>query len=137
MNWFYTEGLKHSQIHRHLRSKDFERKGSDLGMGWLLLLGGISINISGVVGIKFAQVSSQQFLGVFAYFIYFLGFFVLSLSFKHLEVGMAYAVWSGLGSMIALGFGVAFFGESLSLSKMSFFVLTMIGIVGMSLQTQG
>ena len=103
-------------------------------MGWLLLMGGISVNIAGVIGIKFAQHLNQQVLGVAGYTFYFLGFIILSLSFKHLEVGMAYAVWSGLGSLLVLGVGVLFFCESLSGSKFSFFVLIMVGVVGMSLQ---
>ena len=103
-------------------------------MGWLLLMGGISVNIAGVIGIKFAQHLNHQVLGVAAYAFYFSGFIILSFSFKYLEVGMAYAVWSGLGSLLVLGFGVLFFGESLSSSKLGFFVLIMVGVVGMSLQ---
>lgn len=104
-------------------------------MGWLLLLSGVAVNITGVIVIKFAQHLDKGLISLLGYFFYFGGFIVLSLSFRRLDVGMAYAIWSGIGSVLALGFGVAFFGESLSLSKMGFFMLIMVGVIGMSLTT--
>ena len=101
-------------------------------MGWTLLLSGILINIAGVIGIKLGQTIDQDALGVVGYVVYFLGFFVISLSFRHLDVGLAYAFWSGLGCLLVIGCGVLFFNESLSAKKLLFFALVMVGTVGIS-----
>ncbi len=102
-------------------------------MGLFLLLSGIAVNVSGVLLIKFAQHSSVQILSLVGYLLYFSGFVLISSSFKHLEVGTAYAVWSGLGSLLVASFGVLFFGESVSLGKVGFFSFILVGVVGLSL----
>jgi len=102
-------------------------------MGWLLLLIGIAVNLAGVISIKFGQNLEHFALGIAGYIVYFLGFFIISLSFKRLDVGTAYAVWSGLGSLLVLTFGIIFFNEVVSLQKMLFFGLVLLGVIGMSL----
>ncbi len=104
-------------------------------MGWTLLLSGVAVNISGVIAIKFGQSFGQSFLSVFGYAAYFIGFFILSLSFKQLDVGMAYALWSGLGSLLVLTVGIVFFQEVVTGPKMLFFGFIVVGVVGMSLAT--
>ena len=101
-------------------------------MGWLLLSCGIVVNVSGVIIIKVSQQAGQPLLGLAGYTAYFVGFFIISLSFKYLEVSLAYALWSGVGSLLVLGCGVLLFKESLSVSKLLFFSLIMIGVVGLS-----
>lgn len=102
-------------------------------MGWWLLLSGVAINIAGVISIKFGQHLHHQVFSLGGYGLYILGFIAISLSFNYLEVGLAYALWSGVGSLLVLSFGVLFFGEGLSSGKLGFFVLTMVGVIGMSL----
>lgn len=104
-------------------------------MGWLLLVTGILINLGAVVAIKVSQNLEQQSLAILAYIGYLLGFFVISLSFKYLDVSLAYAVWSGLGSLLILLVGVFFFKEAVSLPKMVFFMFVLVGVIGMSLTT--
>lgn len=101
-------------------------------MGWGLLLVGIAINVGGVLGISLAQRSSLGWLAIIGYLSYFFGFFVITLSFKHLNVGMAYALWSGLGCLLIFGAGVLLFDESLSPPKLFFFGSIVLGVVGIS-----
>lgn len=106
-----------------------------MGMGWLLLGCGIIINVSGVVLIKLSQQVGQPLLGLAGYLAYFIGFLIISLSFNYLEVGFAYALWSGVGSLLVLGCGVLLFKESFSVSKLLFFALIMMGVLGLSLSS--
>lgn len=101
-------------------------------MGWLFLITGITINIAGVLGIKFAQQLGNNWLSTLGYLAYFVGFFVISMSFKHLSIALAYALWSGLGCLLVIAAGVSFFNESLSITKAIFFTIVVIGVVGMS-----
>lgn len=52
-------------------------------MGWSIRLGGIVVNVAGVIGIKFAQHAQHQTLSLFGYAAYFVGFVVISFSFTH------------------------------------------------------
>lgn len=102
-------------------------------MGWISLLDGIAINVTGVVDVKVAQNVEQPGLAFAGYAAYFIGFFVLSLSFKYLDMSLAYAFWSGLGSALIIAVGVLFFNKSLTASKLAFFSLIMLGVTGVSL----
>ena len=106
-------------------------------MGWSILLSGIAVNVAGVISIKFAQHAQHQALGVLGYATYFVGFVIISFSFKYLDMSLAYALWSGLGSLLVIGIGVLFFNEHLSPSKILFFTFIMVGVAGISLANSG
>lgn len=48
---------------------------------------------------------------------YGLSFYVLSLSLKTLPIGMAYAIWSGLGTALTAIVGVVFYKERFNQKK--------------------
>lgn len=101
-------------------------------MGWLLLISGILINVSGIFLVKGSQASEHILLTILGYLINIIGFFVISQSFKHLDVTLAYAIWSGVGSLIVLAVGIFFFKETLSVAQISFFMVVMVGVVGIT-----
>lgn len=103
-------------------------------MGWIVLLSGIAINVSGVIGLRFAQHAEQPFLSAVAYTVYLIGFFVLSQSFKYVGMGLAYAFWSGIGSLSVVTVGVIFFSENINPNKLVFFLLIALGVMGLSLE---
>ena len=101
--------------------------------GWLLLFTGVTVNLSGIILIKFGQNQEQPVISIAGYLAYFSGFYIITLSFKRLDIGLAYAIWSGFGSILTLVAGITFFEEVVSVQKMIFFALVFIGVVGMSL----
>ena len=102
-------------------------------MGWLLLASGVLINVSGLFIIKGTQASEQFLLTILGYVVNIVGLYIATQSFKYLDVGVAYAVWSGLGSIIALAVGILLFKETVSVPQISFFVVVVVGVAGMSL----
>jgi quaternary ammonium compound-resistance protein SugE len=60
-------------------------------------------------------------------------FGLLTLALKHLEVGPAYAVWTGLGAAGAVVVGMAWLGESVSTLKIASIVLVIAGVIGLQL----
>ena len=52
------------------------------------------------------------------------------LALKRLELSMAYAIWSGVGTA---RIGMAYFREPLTLFKMASLALVILGVVGLSL----
>ncbi|MEV8517769.1 multidrug efflux SMR transporter [Dactylosporangium sp. NPDC051484] len=60
---------------------------------------------------------------------YALAFLFMSLSVKVLPVGVAYAMWSGLGTAAIVAIGAIFLGEPLSLLKVTGVGLVIAGVV--------
>ena len=57
----------------------------------------------------------------------------LSISFKNISTGTAYACWTAIGTIGVIIFGIMFLGESISFLKVIFIALIVIGIIGLNL----
>jgi small multidrug resistance pump len=64
---------------------------------------------------------------------YILALIGLSVSLKTIEVGIAYAVWAGVGTLVVALIGVLFFKESVSMLKIASIVLVIAGVIGLNL----
>ena len=62
-------------------------------------------------------------------------FGLLAWSMKVLPLGTAYTIWTGIGAVGAFVIGAAFFGEALSLGRVTAAVLIVGGLVLMKLST--
>ena len=60
-------------------------------------------------------------------------FGLLTLALRDLEVGPAYAVWTGIGAAGAATFGMVFLDEGVSTMKLVSIVLILAGVVGLNL----
>jgi quaternary ammonium compound-resistance protein SugE len=58
---------------------------------------------------------------------------LLSLSLKTLPLGIVYAVWTEIGALGAVIFGIVFLGESHDLLKIAFVLCLLVGIVGLKI----
>ena len=56
---------------------------------------------------------------------------LLSVAAKTLPLGVAYAVWTGLGTVFNVIFGIAVFKESKSVKKLVFMGMVLAGVVGL------
>lgn len=56
---------------------------------------------------------------------------MLALSLKTLPLGTAYAVWTGIGAVGAVTYGIVAMGESRDLLKILFVMMILGGIVGL------
>ena len=57
----------------------------------------------------------------------------LALALKTIEVGIAYAVWAGAGTLMIAAIGILFFGEGTSPLKLASMALVIAGVVGLNL----
>ena len=102
-------------------------------MSWLLLVMAILFEVAGTTCLKLANGFTRVLptLGVLG--LYGFSFFCLGLVVKRMEIGVAYAVWSGLGTALVAAIGVACFKESASALKFFSLALVVIGLVGLHL----
>lgn len=62
-----------------------------------------------------------------------ISFALLTMALKKLEVGPAYAVWTGLGAAGTAIVGMWALGESVSVTKVVSIVLILAGVIGLNL----
>ena len=58
---------------------------------------------------------------------------LLSIAKKTLPLGVSYAVWTGLGTLFNVLFGIIVFKESKSPKKLIFMALVLLGVIGLRL----
>jgi quaternary ammonium compound-resistance protein SugE len=62
-----------------------------------------------------------------------ISFGLLNIALKKLEVGSAYAVWTGIGATGTVIVGIVALGESVSALKIASVVLILAGVIGLNL----
>ena len=62
-----------------------------------------------------------------------LSFYLLSLAMRHIPLGTAYGVWTGIGAVGAAAYGIARLGEPRDLPRLLCIGLIVAGIVGLKL----
>jgi len=61
----------------------------------------------------------------------------LAWSLKHLPVGPAYAVWTGIGAAVTVIIGIVFLNEAVSVLKIVSVGLIIAGVAGLNISTGG
>jgi small multidrug resistance pump len=57
----------------------------------------------------------------------------INIALSQIEIGIAYAVWSALGTLVVTGVGIFVFKESCSPAKILCLSLIIVGVVGLNL----
>jgi small multidrug resistance pump len=65
--------------------------------------------------------------------LYGVSFFMMARAVRELEVGLVYAVWSGVGTAAIVTIGIVFLGESLSVAKLLGIGLIVAGVLVLNL----
>ncbi|MBI5718993.1 MAG: multidrug efflux SMR transporter [Burkholderiales bacterium] len=100
---------------------------------WLLLLVAGLLEVVWALSMKASQGFTKHHFTAITLVAAWLSFWLLGLALRHLPVGTAYAVWTGIGAVGAAVFGIAFFGESLTVARVGCIALIVCGILGLKL----
>lgn len=95
---------------------------------WLLLTA-IACEVTGTTALKLSHGFTRPIPSVIVVLGYVASFYLLSLSLKHIPIGTAYAIWSGLGIAAITIIGIVLWGESLNLISGIGIVLIIAGAV--------
>ena len=100
-------------------------------LAWVaLLLAGV-LDVAWAVTMKYAEGYTRFGWSILSLALLAAFVFLLGRALQVLEVGVAYAVWTGIGAAGTLSLGVALFGETLNPAKIAGIVLVMTGIVAL------
>ncbi|NCV83034.1 MAG: QacE family quaternary ammonium compound efflux SMR transporter, partial [Actinobacteria bacterium] len=83
-------------------------------MAWILLSIAIAAEILGTLSLKASDGLSKLWPSLGVLIGYALAFTLMAISLKKLDVGITYAIWSGVGIIGAAIGGVIFFDQHLS-----------------------
>jgi len=100
-------------------------------MAWIYLLIAGVLEVVWAVAMKYSEGWTKLYPSIFTIVSMAIGFYFLSVSVKTLPLGTAYAVWTGIGTIGTVVFGIIFFKEPFDVIKAVCILLIVIGIVGL------
>lgn len=101
---------------------------------WVSLIIAILFGVMGTISMKlFHHHRYRMRFLVYLTLFYAISFVALTLAIHQLDLSIVYAVWSGVGTALVATIGVLYFGESISLRKLIFLFLIIIGVIGLHL----
>jgi multidrug transporter EmrE-like cation transporter len=80
---------------------------------WLYLILAIVFEVVGTTSLKLAEGFTRFWPSMFVVLGYGLAFYLVGLSLKHIPLGTAYAIWSGVGTAATVMIGVWLWQESI------------------------
>jgi small multidrug resistance pump len=102
---------------------------------WVLLTIAIVFEIAGTSLLKASDGFSRWGLGIASMACYWVCFGFLAAAIKTIPVGVAYAIWSGVGIVAIALIGWLVFRQSLTMPQTGFIALILIGAIGLNLTT--
>jgi len=102
-------------------------------MTWLFLVLAILLEVAGTTCMKLSDGLTKMVPSILLFVFYTLSFGMLTLALKRIDVSVAYAVWSGVGTALLATIGVLWFKEPMTALKLISLALIIIGVVGLNL----
>ncbi len=100
---------------------------------WLFLMIAVLAEVIATSALKATEGFTQWKPSILVVVGYSVAFFFLALSLKEIPVGIAYAVWAGLGIVLIAIIGWWFFNQSLDLAAMIGIGLILAGVLVINL----
>ncbi len=102
-------------------------------MGWVYLVLAILTEVAGTTSMKVSEGFTKLTPSILIFVFYGFSLVLLTLSLKKLDVSLAYAVWSGMGTALIATIGILWFREPLTAVKLVSLALIIIGVLGLNL----
>jgi quaternary ammonium compound-resistance protein SugE len=100
-------------------------------MAWVYLVAAGICEIVWAIGLKKSEGFTKPWTTAWTVVVMVLSFLLLSLAMKTLPLGTAYAVWTGIGAVGTVVFGILFLGEPRDLARVGCILMIIGGIVGL------
>jgi len=102
-------------------------------MAWLILFVAGLFEVGWAVGLKYTEGFTKLWPSVWTAASMAASIFLLALALRTIPLGTGYAVWTGIGAMGTVIFGIVYLGESTDLLRLASIALILIGLVGLKL----
>ncbi len=102
---------------------------------WTLLAIAIAFEIAAIACLKLSDGFAKWQWGVASIALYWVCFGALALALRTIPVGIAYAIWAGVGIVAVAAIGMTAFGQKLGPVQLLFMAMILVGAVGLRLTT--
>ena len=102
-------------------------------MPWTLLFFAGLFEVAWAVGLKYTDGFSKPVPSALTVGAMVASVALLGLAMKHLPVGTAYAVWTGIGTIGTVILGIVLLGDSAAPLRLACLALIVVGIAGLKL----
>lgn len=102
---------------------------------WMFLGLAIVFEVSGTMLLKASNGFEKIGIGMAAIACYSICFWLFAPALKVIPVGVAYAIWAGMGIACAAALSYFIFNQKLELAQYGFIALILVGAVGLNLMT--
>ena len=102
-------------------------------MAWLILFVAGLFEVGWAVGLKYTEGFTKLWPSLLTAASMVASIFLLALALRTIPLGTGYAVWTGIGALGTVTFGILYLGESTDLLRMASIGLILIGLVGLKL----
>ncbi len=100
-------------------------------MAWLSLFVAGIFEVIWAICLKYSNGFTNIKYSLFTVVGMIISFYFLSQATKVLPIGTAYTIWTGIGALGAMIFGVIFFKEAFTLWRVIFLIFILVGILGL------
>ncbi|ANQ50781.1 multidrug efflux SMR transporter [Flammeovirga sp. MY04] len=104
-------------------------------MHYIYLLLAIIAEVFATSALKSSEGYTKLYPSLVSILLYGVSFYLLSLTVKHIPIGVAYAVWSGLGIVLINAIGYFYYHDTINLSTIIGLLLIISGVVIVNLST--
>jgi len=98
-------------------------------MHWFLLLVAITCEALGTAALKLTEGFTRPLPVAGVLLAYLVSFFCFSVAIKTISIGIAYALWSGLGMILVVIAGWLYFGQKMDLAAAAGLFFIVLGIL--------
>src|SRR5436190_16887465 len=100
-------------------------------LAWCYLFLAIIAEVAAITAMKFSAGFTNWQASLCIFIFYGISFIFLAYSLRKLELGLAYAIWSGLGTLLIFLIGIIFFNEPVNLIKSISLMFIIVGVIGL------
>jgi small multidrug resistance pump len=100
---------------------------------WIFLSIAILFEVAGITSMKLSRGFAEVLPSLGVVVFYVCSFAAVVLALRRLELSVAYAIWSGVGTALTAMIGIAYFREPFTPIKLASLALVVLGVAGLSL----
>jgi quaternary ammonium compound-resistance protein SugE len=100
-------------------------------MAWLYLVIAGVFEVVWAISLKFSNGFTRLIPSIVTIAGMIVSFYFLAVATKTLPIGTAYAAWTGIGAVGAIIIGTLFLDEPISLIRILFMILILVGVLGL------
>ena len=102
-------------------------------MSWVYLIIAITMEVIGTTNMKLSHGFTKLVPSILMFVFYGLSFAFITLALKKIDVSIAYAIWSGVGTALIAVIGFLYFKEPATAIKIGSIALIVLGVIGLML----